>query len=310
MNFKTLDQVELLRAALRCSPTVLKLVTTQTSTFCERCLVQRRRKSSRPRVVWKIHSHLRRIQRQVALWLKPHVNAQRDWVTAFRDDASPFKNAMRHAGQPAVVVADLANFYDTISLVDVVSMFEQLGAGRQVAVSLARMSTLDEKLIQGGRASPYIANLVAARLDQIVLQNLSPKCVYTRYVDDLAFSGEEDNLPCIEDVAQWVAQAKFVLKGGSYRLTRQVDGPYVTGLHVGGAVPRVPRKLRRRIERFLYFAENHGTTSAAALTFKHNPRRADRDAAVRYVRGMANWIRPIDQALADEWLTRVSQLNP
>ena len=273
--------------------------------------MHRRRKSSRPRVVWKIRDlHLRRIQRQVALWLKPYVNAQPACVTAFRDDASPCENATRHTGRPAVVVADLASFYDSVSLIDVAAMFESLGAGRQVAIALARMSTIDERLIQGGRASPYIANLVAARLDEIILQHLPSECVYTRYVDDLAFSGEENLLPSLEDVTRWVAAANFAVKPGSYRLTRRADGPYVTGLHVGGDVPRAPRKLRRRIERFLYFAEEHGIADAAARTFKHSPRRTDRDAAVRYVKGMANWLKPIDRTLSDEWLRRISQLRP
>lgn len=310
VKFTTLDRVELLCAALRCSPADLKRVVTNVAVHCERCVVQRRRQSSRPRVVWRIRDPLRRMQRQVALWLKPHVNAQVECVTAFRDHATPFKNASRHTDKAAVLVADLANFYDTISLLDVVGMFERLGVGRQVAIALARMSTIDERLIQGGRASPYIANLVAERLDAIVLRNLQPGCDYTRYVDDLAFSGEEAVLPTPSELDGWVREAKFTLKSGSYRLTRQDDGPYVTGLHVGGEVPRAPRKIRRLIERFLYFAEKHGLTNASAMTFKHAPRRFDGEAAVRYVRGMAHWLEPIDAELAREWLQRVSQLRP
>ena len=117
-------------------------------------------------------------------------------------------------------------------------------------------------------------------------------------------------IPTADALHRWVKDSGFSLRSGTVTATRREDGPYVTGLHVGGTIPRAPRRLRRQIERFLRFAKDFDLPSAAAMTFKHGPRRTDPIAALRYVYGMADWIRPIDPALSADWIARVLKLSP
>lgn len=229
-------------------------------------------------------------------------------MTAFRDGAAPLLNAKCHAGHAVVVTADLADFYDTIRLPDVVALFESLGAPRQVALTLARVSTLDECLIQGGRASPFIANLVASRLDKVIRAGISDRCTYTRYVDDLAFSGDEGYVPTADELEGWISSAKFALRKGSFSLKKRAAGPFVTGLNVSTGDPKAPRELRRRIERFLRFAEIFDIESAARKTFKRGLKASQGDAALGYVHGVATWLRPIDPELSKNWSERVHKL--
>jgi RNA-directed DNA polymerase len=230
-------------------------------------------------------------------------------VTAFRKGSSPYKNALRHIGSSVVVTADLSDFFGSITLQDVIKLFLGLGAERQVSVTLARLTTLDERLVQGGRASPFIANLVGSRLDEIVLAQAKKGCRYTRYVDDLTFSGDKDVVPTAAEVRTWVEQAAFRLRPGSCRVTSKEGGPYVTGLHVGGEYPQIPRRLRRQIDRFLHFAKEYDVESAALRTFRASRFASDPRAALLYVQGLAHWLEPINGDLSGEWRAQVSELR-
>jgi hypothetical protein len=252
---------------------------------------------------------LRRIQRQIALWLKPFTSTQAECVTAYRKGGSALKNAQVHAGRSVVIVADLKDFFGSISLLDVVALFEQLGADRQVAVVLARLTTLEEKLVPGARTSPAIANLVASRLDDLILGKLPKGCRYTRYADDLTISGPNTRVPSLPDLRAWIESTGFRVREGSLLRTMKKAGPYVTGLHVGGKIPAAPRRIRRSVERFLRFAEKFDLASTAQETFKSGPRATDPRKALRYVRGIAMWMKPIDEALAGKWIERIDALQ-
>lgn len=270
--------------------------------------VTRRRRSKRPRLVWAVRDPLRRIQRQTALLLRDAHEKLADCVTAFRKKASAFENARRHVRQPVVVTADVADFYDSITLHDVADLFHELGTGRTVAAILARLSTIDEKLMQGGRASPFIANLIGQRIDKAVLTELASEACYTRYVDDLTFSGPTHAVPSQSDVMRWLANTGFGLRQGSYLKVTKDAGPFVTGLNVAGAVPKIPQRLRRHVERFFYYANAFDVESAAARTFGSGKRSKDGKSALRYVRGLVDWLDPFDADLARDWNAKLAAL--
>jgi RNA-directed DNA polymerase len=219
-------------------------------------------------------------------------------------------NAVRHVGKEVVLTADLSDFFGTISLSDVMVLFENLGAERPASTVLARLCTIDERLMQGGRASAAIANLVAQRLDSIILREIDSEAVYTRYVDDITISGPAVAIPSIQRLTAWIESAGFMLRPGSAIRKARSAGPFVTGLNVGGDWPRVPRKLRRRIERYLRFAADprFDEESAAARTFKRG-RLTDPSTARAYIRGMANWVRSIDEELARRWDLKLDALS-
>ena len=99
------------------------------------------------------------------------------------------------------------------------------------------------------------------------------------------------------------------VREGSLLRTMKKAGPYVTGLHVGGRHPAAPRRIRRRVERFLRFAEKFDLASTAQETFKSGPRATDPRKALLYIRGIAMWMKPIDGPLAAKWIERIDALQ-
>ena len=111
--------------------------------------------------------------------------------------------AAPHVGQACVLKMDLADFFPSISRARVESLLITAGYDESVAELLAGMCTnraprdvapspiyTKPHLPQGAPTSPAIANLCMFRADRR-LRGLaeSAGAVYTRYADDLAFSG-------------------------------------------------------------------------------------------------------------------------
>src|SRR5262249_31678016 len=121
---------------------------------------------------------------------------------------STVTNATPHCGRAVVVNLDLENFFPTIGFPRVRSVFHRLGYSPCVATILALLCTecprrhgnYDGKsywvatrprgLPPGACTSPALSNQVARRLDKR-LGGLGKKLdlAYTRYADDLTFSG-------------------------------------------------------------------------------------------------------------------------
>lgn len=261
------DSLDHLCAALKCTPEQLRECVKEPTRYYSPIEVRRRRRSRRPRSVVSVEDPLRRLHRTIALWLRPHVESLPDCVQGFRRGRGVYSNARCHSGGPAFLVnVDLVDFFGGIALQDVRNVFQRVGAGYQIALTLARLTTLDGRLPQGTRCSPAIANLAAARLDARIMREVGGRCYYTRYADDLTFSGEW--APTYEQIAQWAEESGFELRSGSYRSVRRGGGQYVTGLYVGSERPRLPRRTRREAKRLLYFARKGDPEAAIRRTFR------------------------------------------
>ncbi|MBC3918613.1 RNA-directed DNA polymerase [Undibacterium sp. CY18W] len=206
-------------------------------------------------------SRLRNIQRkilqQILNRLPPHAAAQ-----AFQQGRSSISHAALHTGQRVVVRLDLKDFFTSIPGSRLHALFAKLGYPDKVAGTLARLcsnrtptSIVRDKaggpltsvssshllrsphLPQGAPTSPALANLCAYRLD-IRLQTLaeSIQACYSRYADDLTFSGDEafeqSLTRFIPQVAAIVLEEGFVLNYKKTRIMRAATRQQVTGIVV------------------------------------------------------------------------------
>ena len=117
-------------------------------------------------------------------------------------------------------------------------------------------------LPQGAPTSPAITNLICRRLDRR-LMGLSRTLgfVYSRYADDLTFSGSGEAVKKIgtllKAVHSIVEAEGFKVHPDKTRVMRKSTRQDVTGLTVNEAVA-VPRDLLRRYRAVLQQVERHG----------------------------------------------------
>jgi RNA-directed DNA polymerase len=170
-------------------------------------------------------------------------------------------NAAQHAGAKRLLRCDLKGFFDTITTDRLASRFLQVGIQREAAQALAGFSTIEGKLALGLNASPTLANLVCLPLDA-KLDDLAREygCHYTRYADDMAFSGNQ--VPAVGRITEIIEGEGFRMAAGKMRTTQLGQAHFVTGLSVSDPrAPHVPRFFKDRLRTELYFCERFGIRS-------------------------------------------------
>jgi RNA-directed DNA polymerase len=117
----------------------------------------------------------------------------------------------------------------------------------------------DSYLPQGAPTSPALANLVAYGLDRRLsglATNLGVR--YTRYADDLTFSGNYSQLPKLGLINTIVRSEGFYINPSKTSLRRRGQQQKVTGLIVSGTIVKVPKKYKKEVWKHLYFAKKFG----------------------------------------------------
>ena len=156
-------------------------------------------------------------------------------------------NASAHLGREVVVNIDLKDFFPGILANRVYRTYEAMGFGRKSAWWLTRLTTYNGVLAQGFPTSPALANLVAERLDKRLRALAQSRgLTYTRYADDLTFSGDghSDIGWLIKAVKEIATDCGFTVHPDKIAIMRSGRRQKVTGLVVNGdhTSPRVPRR--------------------------------------------------------------------
>lgn len=158
---------------------------------------------------------------------------------AYRTGCSVRTCAAPHIGQRVVLKLDLRDYFGSISILRVKALFANAGYSWPIALRLAQLCTAparmddlrDEarslartRLPQGAPTSPAIANAVAYRMDcRLAGLAASVGANYTRYADDLIFSGDDNFASRVDRFA--TSTAAIVIEEGfsvQFRKTRKL----------------------------------------------------------------------------------------
>ncbi len=175
------------------------------------------KRDGRCRIIEIPKSRLRALQRKVLLGLLDRIPAH-DSAHGFRRGRNIVMFATPHVAKAVVMRFDLTDFFASVHAGCVYSAIHALGYPQAVARALTALCTnrvpsgrllapdvrdridwqerqryRNRHLPQGAPTSPALPNLCAFRLD-LRLAGLARTvgATYTRYADDLAFSGDED----------------------------------------------------------------------------------------------------------------------
>ena len=206
-----------------------------------------------------------RIAHEILDRIPPHNNAH-----GFVGGRSIISNAEPHVGRRVVLKLDLENFYPTVSFSRVVAIFRRVGYSREAALWLARLTTsvvpwglsppdgdgeslvpyASRHLPQGAPTSPALANLSAFGLD-VRLTGLARSfgASYTRYADDLTFSGPSRfrrSLPVFIPLATKIIRSeRFRVNRAKRKVLRSSQRQTVTGVVVNERINSSRRDFDR-----------------------------------------------------------------
>jgi RNA-directed DNA polymerase len=189
-------------------------------------------------------------------WFAHHVAAAiqlPNCVYGFVPGRSGVKEAAQHHCPASWVYSlDIRNFFPSITEEQVRVGLVKIGYANSTASFLSRLLTLDGVLPQGSPASPVISNIVFGPTDdQLVALAEELGVRYTRYADDLVFSGGNAPPPALQDRAKSImSDAGWVIADGKEHLAQLPARLKVHGLLVHGDRPRLTKGYRNRIRAF------------------------------------------------------------
>ena len=143
---------------------------------------------------------------------------------------SNITNAKPHQGNKYIFTTDLQEFYPNITHKRVYDTFLSLDFSTHSSHWLTKLTTWKYELPQGTPTSTHLANLVFLEtdLDLINLCN-QHNITYTRYVDDLTFSSQQDFRHLLNDILKIITSHDFKL---NYRKTKYSGNQTITGIDI------------------------------------------------------------------------------
>lgn len=163
-------------------------------------------------------------------------------------------NAKPHQGNRFQFTTDLQEFYPSVKHNQVHQAFLSVGFSDHFAHWLTKLTTWKYELPQGTPTSTHIANLVFLEIDK----DLIPFCkehnlTYTRYVDDLTFSSQQDFKPLLNEILHIIKIGGYNI---SYRKTRYKGNQTITGIDVFNNYIDAPQKIREKASAELVTVSN------------------------------------------------------
>lgn len=191
---------------------------------------------------------------------------------AYRPKKSILSNASKHLDSKALLKMDMKNFFPSIPINWVINYFSKLGYSNNVAYSLASLCCLDSRLPQGASTSPALSNILLSSFDNRLYKlaktfNLN----YTRYADDLAFSGKYIPHKYIGIVDSIITEFGLIVNSKKTKLIIGDKQKIVTGISVNGKTLALPRKTKRSIKQDIYYIKKFGLISHISKLKIKNP---------------------------------------
>lgn len=180
------------------------------------------------------------------------------FAKAYRPTVTLLENLRFHKNQPKVFTLDLENFFPSIRVEAVENEFLKLGYSRIISKLLSKLCTKDGSLPQGAPTSPYLSNLIFKDTDASIAAYCKEyKIRYTRYADDMSFSGDFDENELLEKVTETVAQIGLSINAKKTQLMTLGMRQTVTGVVVNQK-PQVIFHKRNELRQALYYIQKFG----------------------------------------------------
>ena len=188
-----------------------------------------------------------------------------EYSTAYCKGKSLLDNASPHIGKECVLKLDISHFFDSIDDDMVYIVMKRLGLSVHATSLLTHLCTYKAKLPQGTPTSPYIANLVMKQFDEKLGHWCSKHNItYTRYCDDMTFSGEKTDIlsaNVVGKVKRILYRMGFMLNDKKTVFISSSQQQRVTGVVVNEK-PTLSRSQKRALRQEVYYCQKYGVSDS------------------------------------------------
>ena len=220
-----------------------------------------KKRNGKYRTIYEPNSMLKQIQKQILINILNNKSISK-YAKAYHKGISLKDNAIPHINKKIILKLDIKNFFENISFLDVYnSCFSIEYFPKSVGFILTYLCTYDNHLTQGSPTSAYISNLIMKEFDEEIgnwcnINDIS----YTRYSDDMTFSGEFNPREVIVKVRKMLYKLGLELNNKKIHIIHKSSNQNVTGIVVNEKV-QVSAKYRKEIRQEIYYIRKFGLES-------------------------------------------------
>ena len=213
------------------------------------------------RTIYEPNLILKQIQKQILVTILNNKSISK-YAKAYHKGIALKDNAISHINKEMILKLDIKDFFENISFLDIYnSCFPIEYFPKSVGMILTYLCTYDNHLTQGSPTSAYISNLVMKEFDEELgnwcdLMNIS----YTRYSDDMTFSGKFNPSELITKVRKMLYKLGLELNNDKIHIVHKSSSQNVTGIVVNEKM-QVNIKYRNKIRQEIYYIKKFGLSS-------------------------------------------------
>ncbi len=194
-------------------------------------------------------------------------NIQNNLLFCFESNSSAYayvkgKSAIDHArihvNGEELLKLDIKDFFPSISRQMVFESLQRNGAKADVCLYISLLCILNCGLPQGACTSPTLSNLVFSPID-VRLTGLASffGLKYSRYADDLAFSGGRIPRDLSSLVGDILLEYGFYLNHKKTQLKLAGKKKIITGVSISSGQVRAPKSFKRELRAQIYELERN-----------------------------------------------------
>lgn len=217
-----------------------------------------KKKSKGTRFLYEPSRILKNIQKRI---LKNILEEKRvsNYSCAYLKGKSIIDNSKPHIDKNIVLKLDIKNFFDNINFNMVYEKcFNESLYPKKLGILLTNLCMYDNKLPQGAPTSGYISNIIMREFDEKIGRYCNENSIcYTRYSDDMSFSGNFDVKKVIDMVSGYLKEMGFSLNYKKIKVITRKTRQQITGIVVNKKL-NVKSNYKRSIRQQMYYINKYG----------------------------------------------------
>lgn len=149
----------------------------------------------------------------------------------FSKNKSIIENAKAHSKNDFLLNLDIQDFFPSVHYTKVKQIFLDIGLNDEIATILCGLTTYEYRLPQGAPTSPFLASFALSNLDYRLMKLAkSNHLTYTRYFDDISFSGNKRIAVLEKDIIRVIQQEGYKIKMSKRKLFTKNEVKEVNGI--------------------------------------------------------------------------------
>ncbi len=187
------------------------------------------------------------------------------YAKAYRYGGSVVKNAAPHINKDIVLKLDIRDFFNSILYSTVKeNAFPKEKYAENIRILLSVLCYYNDALPQGAPTSPAISNIIMCEFDNTIGSFCEKHSIsYTRYCDDMTFSGSFNPKEVVTCVESELKKMGLFLNKKKTIVARRSNKQIVTGIVVNKKL-NVPRQYKKDIRQALYYCKKFGVENHMA----------------------------------------------